>query len=215
MLQKFFNPDTPVNRLFSKIFCILYLNLLWLICSIPIVTIGPATTALCYTMLKVVSGDDSSTTNYFFHSFRQNFKQGTILGIACTLLGLLFFYDLIYYVIAPGKIISVMQIIQIFIIFFYLMILTWVFAVLAKFDNTILNILQSAFYLSLRYFGYSIIMIISELSLSFIMFFYVPLLALWGVGLITFLNCICFQHVFSKYISASKDDIHSENDWDS
>ena len=69
MLQKFFNPDHPINRFFSKIFCILYLNILWLLCSLPIVTIGPATTALYYTMLKVVSGDDSSTTSYFMICF--------------------------------------------------------------------------------------------------------------------------------------------------
>ena len=215
MLQKFFNPDHPINRFFSKIFCILYLNILWLLCSLPIVTIGPATTALYYTMLKVVSGDDSSTTSYFFHAFRQNFRQGTILGIASVLTGLLLFYDLLYYVIAPGRIYSVIQIFQIFIIIFYLMIVTWLFAVLAKFDNTIFKIIQSAFYLAFRYTGYSVIMIISEVSLFFIMFFYVPLLALWGMGLIAFVNCICFHNIFSRYLPSDNTDISDPSHWDS
>lgn len=215
MLQKFFNPEHPINHFFSKVFCILYLNILWLICSLPIVTIGPATTALYYTMLKIVSGDDSSTTSYFFHAFRRNFRQGTILGIASVLTGLLLFYDLLYYVIAPGSIQSVMQVVQIFIIIFYLMIVTWLFSVLAKFDNTIFKIIQSSFYLAFRYAGYSVIMVVSEISLLFIMFFYVPLLALWGMGLIVFINCICFHNIFSRYIPSNDTDISASDTWDS
>lgn len=95
------------------------------------------------------------------------------------------------------------------------MIVTWLFAVLAKFDNTIFKIVQSAFYLAFRYAGYSVIMVISEVSLLFIMFFYVPLLALWGMGLITFINCICFHNIFSRYISSDDMNSSDSTNWDS
>lgn len=47
----------------------LLLNLLWLICCIPVFTAGAATTAVYYVTLKLVRDDDGSTIKSFFHSF--------------------------------------------------------------------------------------------------------------------------------------------------
>ncbi len=199
-MRSFFDTDKPVWRFFTKLFCMIELNLLWLVCSLPIVTIGASTTALYYTMLKVVGGEDYGLTKIFFRSFKENLKQGIILGLIALAAGVLVAFDLHFYVIAPGKITSVFQVFQLVLVLLYLMVVTWLFPVAAKFENTTLNLLQSAFFLSIRHFGFTVMMIVTEVCITLIEFFYAPILALWGMGLISYVNCICARAVFAKYL---------------
>ena len=67
--MKFFSYESKFSQLLLKICYSCYLNLLWFVCSLPVVTIGAATTALYYTSLKVIRGEESSLTQQFFHSF--------------------------------------------------------------------------------------------------------------------------------------------------
>ena len=77
MLQGFFNYDNPVWRFIGKLGDLVLLNLLWLVCCIPVFTAGAATTAVYYVTLKLVRDEDDSTIKSFFRSFIQNFKQAT------------------------------------------------------------------------------------------------------------------------------------------
>ena len=66
-----------INRIVdSVILCFLFL-----LCSIPIFTIGASTTALYYTMLKVVQNDRSYISKEFFSCFKKNFKQSTLVWL--------------------------------------------------------------------------------------------------------------------------------------
>ena len=107
--------------------------------------------------------------------------------------------------IAPGRIESVFQVFQLVIALLYLMILVWLFPVLARFENTTLNIIQSAFFLSIRHFGFTLMMIVTSISITLIEFFYAPVLALWGMGLIAYVNCICARAVFARYVPEDGD----------
>ena len=209
-MKQFFDTDKPVWRFFTKLACMVELNLLWLFCSLPIVTFGASTAALYYTMLKVVRGEDYGLIQIFLRSFKAHLKQGSILGMIALAAGVLVAFDLNFYVIAPGRIESIFQVFQLVVAILYLMVLIWLFLVLAKFDNTTLNIIQSAFFLSIRHFGYTLMMIATAVSITIIEFFYAPVLALWGMGLIAYVNCICARAVFAKYIPEGADPAQDE-----
>lgn len=51
-------------------------SILWCVCCLPIVTIGPASAALYYSVVKTIHRDRSTIVASFFHSFRENFRQG-------------------------------------------------------------------------------------------------------------------------------------------
>lgn len=55
------------------------LHLLWLICSIPIITIGASTTAVHYVCIKLIKGEEMAVKDAFFKSFKQNIIQSTII----------------------------------------------------------------------------------------------------------------------------------------
>lgn len=65
MFQGLFNYDNPVWRFIGKLGDLVLLNLLWLICCIPVFTAGAATTAVYYVTLKLVRDDDGSTIKSF------------------------------------------------------------------------------------------------------------------------------------------------------
>ncbi|MBR3643379.1 MAG: YesL family protein, partial [Parasporobacterium sp.] len=105
-MSALFNLDNPIWRFMGKLVDVCILTILWFVCSflwIPIVTMtvfgeslhilvfiasflpaavlsGPSTTAVYYVTLKLVRDEESYTTRSFFKSFRENFKQGCIIG---------------------------------------------------------------------------------------------------------------------------------------
>ena len=77
--MKFFSYESKFSQLLLRLCYACYLNLLWFICSLPIFTIGASTTALYYTSLKIVRGEESYVGPTFFRAFRENFRQATVL----------------------------------------------------------------------------------------------------------------------------------------
>lgn len=197
-MRNFFNTDNAFWRAMAKTFDMVVLNIIWLIFSLPVITIGPATAALNYAMLKVVDGDDYELWKSFWKSFKQNLKQGILIGLLFTVMGVVMYIATVYYVLVPGKLDNIFQIFQIFVDLVYLLVCSWVFGVLARYNNKIGIIMGAAFTLSIQHFGYSVLMIVTEVSILFIVLLYAPILGLWGMGLIAFINCICYRSAFGK-----------------
>ena len=77
----FFNPEGKFMRYGAKLWDMMWLNVLTLICSIPIITAGPSLAAMHYVLLKIYRDEESGITKLFLKSFCQNFKQGIIIQI--------------------------------------------------------------------------------------------------------------------------------------
>lgn len=72
------------NKLFilaDKIAGLMTLSVLWFVCSIPIVTIGASSAALYYAINRRFSLESESPSKDFWHSFKQNLRQGIILSL--------------------------------------------------------------------------------------------------------------------------------------
>lgn len=80
----------------TKVFDVVMLSLIWTLCCIPIITIGPATAALYYAVVKSVRKDRGYPTKEFFKGFKMNFKMGTLVGIVLIVLTLLLTLNLNY-----------------------------------------------------------------------------------------------------------------------
>jgi uncharacterized membrane protein YesL len=91
--MQIFSPDSEVMEFLSKVTDYIILNLLTLLCSIPIITIGAAHTAKFYTSMKIVRGEEPSVTKSYFKSFRENFAQVTVAWLIILLVGLVLAFD--------------------------------------------------------------------------------------------------------------------------
>ena len=64
-------------------------NMLCLLCCIPVITAGPAICAMYYCMLKIARKEGLSPLKDFFHSFKNNLKQGCLLQLIVTITSLI------------------------------------------------------------------------------------------------------------------------------
>ncbi len=82
--MRLFKPDGPIFTIGEKLFDIMAVSMLWAVCCIPIVTIGPATGALYYVAVKQVRKDNGTLLRNFFGSFRDSLRVG--IPLTCIVL---------------------------------------------------------------------------------------------------------------------------------
>lgn len=80
-MKSIFNLDGPLMQMLTRIGDMILLNVLFLICCVPVVTAGASIAAMHKMMQEIVYETDSSTIKGFFRAFKANFKQATILWI--------------------------------------------------------------------------------------------------------------------------------------
>lgn len=91
--MNFMNQDNIVVIALNRIGDVIIANLLFLLCSIPLVTIGPSLTALYHCMLRIVKGNEDKVTKTFFRALRQNFVQSLIAWLALVIVGVILFLN--------------------------------------------------------------------------------------------------------------------------
>lgn len=207
-MGKFFNMDNPFFVAMGRVADIFLLNVVFFICCIPIVTIGPAITAMFYVTLKMAKNEESYIFRSFFHSFKQNLKQGIIIHVILLLLGLVLFGDFYITGHMVAKYNTVMRVLLLVVSIFYGLEYLYVYPVLAKFDNSVKNTMRNAILMAIRHLPQTVLMSIVALSplivllikdaafQSLILF----VLILLGPGAIAYANSIVFVKVFAKYI---------------
>ena len=92
-MKGLFSYDSGFFRALDKLGSLFILNLLTLVCSIPLFTIGASFTALYYVTMKMVRDEETYVAKDFFRSFRQNFRQGTLIWIILSVIGAVLVFD--------------------------------------------------------------------------------------------------------------------------
>lgn len=143
-MKQIFSLDSPIMIFLGKIADMVILNLLFVFCSIPIITAGASATALCYVTLKARDGYEGSVCRYFFKSFRQNFLQATLiwsfLMVMMAALGIN--YRFIRAMEGTGY--QLMRIILFIGVIIWIMLTLYVFFLQARFHNTVFQTLRNA-----------------------------------------------------------------------
>ncbi len=202
-----FNFDNPVFRFLSRITDIILLNLLCLLCCIPIITIGPSVTALYYCMLKITRNRDSSIMGMFFQSFRDNFKQGMFMTIIFLAFALFLVIDINLCNVLDFSLSNYVKILLYAACIIFMIIVSYAFPLLAQFENSIQNILKNSLIIGIANIFYTIVVVALNL-IPFFLLFYLPELFLislpiwitFGFSLICLINSRIFVKIFDKFI---------------
>lgn len=200
--------DNIIVRALSKICDMVCLNILWLICSIPIITIGASTAALYTVMLKMVKNEEGYIFRGFFKAFKSNFKQSTIMWIVILLLGIVCWIDYRVAGVMPGMGGSIMRIIFLLLGFILLSVTIYIFPLTARYENTIRNTVRNALILTVGKLPYTLLMVvvtvgsvIISLWNSMTLMFAIPLWFIIGVSLIAWINSYILRRVFMIFDS--------------
>lgn len=207
-MRKFFSDSNPVIRGLTKLADLMWLNALFIITSLPLFTIGAAASALYYESMRVVQGEEAYITRDFFKAFKNNFKYATIVWIVSAFLLLLFGYT--FYVLGKSDLSYAhiaMGILGVPIILICFMLL-YVFPIMSRFENTLMNTVINALLISLAQFPKTILMLAFSavpilLILSSLNWF--PLLILGGFAIVAYVNGSFMNKIFEKIQNKEND----------
>ncbi|MCI5953935.1 MAG: DUF624 domain-containing protein [Lachnospiraceae bacterium] len=208
--MKFLNLDSPLMQGLGKMADLMWLNVLTLICCLPIVTIGASLTAMNYMALKIARNEECYITRGFFKSFKENFRQATVIWLIFLVVILILAGDFAIIKSSGVEFGDIFQGIFIAISVLVLFTLMYVFPVLAKFENTVFRTIKNAFLMSLMQFPKTILMIILYV-IPVVVFFYViqlmPLALLFGLSLPAWISA----KLYNKFFKKLEDQILSES----
>lgn len=177
------------------------LNCLWLTCSIPVLTIGAATTALNYASLKfLVYGDDSVVKN-FFSAFKANFRQATIQWLIIVVLAVFLVFDIylcLHYGDWNATIFAVMLIVFISLGVVAVAALEYVFPLQSWFNNSLWGNMRNAVVLAIHHIGTTLVMIVADVVLIFVALC-IQGAVLFLPGVLAFVHGLLLKRVFAQY----------------
>lgn len=127
---------------------LIVLNWLWFLCSLPIVTIGPATCALYSITLKLVREEPAETIKDFFRAFRENFKRGLLLELMAAILLIVAGTDALFALSQQGTAKTVFLVVATMVALVFLTFTAYVFPLQAMFQNSVKGHIRNGFSLA-------------------------------------------------------------------
>lgn len=148
MVNQIFQYDGPVMKAMQKLSELLILNVIWLLLSVPVVTIGASTAALYKVELNAIEKKGQPIRD-FWKYFRSNFRQATMIWVILLLFGLFLLFDWYFLFRIEASLVRMTGcILMAAVSLVYIFVLTFVFPLQANFENKILGTLKNAFLVS-------------------------------------------------------------------
>ena len=212
-----FAPNSRFMRYLNRFADLMILNLLFLLTSIPIFTIGASLTALYSVCFRLGTDREDSTFRDYFAAFKENFRQATLLflllllwlmGTGGAAVIFCFMAGWMHYLFVPFAVLFIVVV----------LVASYVFPLLSRFENRTATTLKNAALLSLGYLPRSII--IGAINLFPFVLLAVDLLTFLKAGFAwliiwfsaaAYCNCLLLKRVFAPYLEEENDD-HSQDE---
>lgn len=178
------------------------LNVMYLVCCIPIITIGAATSALFEVTIRYSDDETGRPVADFFPAFLRNFRRGTLTGLALLVPIVLLVFSAVFWFSTPtipgamAGVVATLAAVFLFAAFLYAM------ALVATLDDTVRRTLKNAVLLAaaepVRTFG----LLIIPVSLVCISILFPPFLVIMGtVGFSVgaYAAAFLFRSVFARH----------------
>lgn len=195
--MKLFSVDSAFYQFMSKMFDVLKLSVLWILCSLPIITVGASTVAAMYVALKMVDDEEGYIVKQFFKGFKDNWKKATLLWLINIVAVYAIYLDFQFFEVIEGNPI-IFLVIGIASIVLLISAMLYSYPLLARYENTLFHTIQNSIVITRKYMARTLIIVL-------IVFFEVVLfqlhMTLMFIGLIFGPGFIIFTvAAFSKRI---------------
>jgi len=201
------NEENIFNRLFNRIGDLIFLNLLFILCSIPILTIGASFTALNYCCMKLIKEGDVSARRMFFTAFKENFRQATAIWLCYLFVIGMLLFNLYFLNITHNLISQILRYLFLFLFAIINIIALYLFPTVAVFKNKTSALIKNACIFAmgniLTTVGLLLIwwlliwLLINDTAMFHI---YLFCWLTFGVSLVTFGSTQLLYRIFKKYI---------------
>lgn len=208
-MKGLFSPESSIAQFLSTLFDLIVLNLLFLICCMPIITIGASATALLRQTLSIVRQEGASVRS-FFSAFRRNFKHATIIWCIYLAISFLVYFDvqlLNRYSVPMGTFILAL-VLALFLI--SSMVLLYSLSMVTQFKNTLKNYIVCALFLAFSHFPTTVCLLILHaapvavfLTSPKIFLEIFPLMVTIGFSTISLISAFLLNRLFKDFLSST------------
>ncbi len=204
-----FQSDNLLSRVLTKVFDLCLLNILFLITSLPIFTIGVSLSALYTVTLAMSKNEESPVFKMYFRMWKQNFKKGMIAGLILLGIVALLIFDMWIWWNSRISYRMFFMIATLVLLSLVIMVSNWVFPLIAKFENSVKNMFKNAMIFSMRYAIVSFCMGIVIVGYGALILKYLvvllPLFFLFGVILLVYPWTLYVNLRFERYLNEQKE----------
>ncbi len=202
--MKFFNYDSPIMQFLSRVTDIIILNILFIVCSLPVITVGASATALYSVTLKMVKNEESYIFSSFFSAFKNNFKHSTVSWLILLGTGIIIWVDYHVLSVSDGSLARIISAALIPVCVFLVLIALYIFPFIARFENTIRNSWKNAFLISIAQLPYTVLLLlILALAVAFTLFVNFQITGfVWfvmGFSGLAYLNSFLLRRAFRRF----------------
>lgn len=209
-MSKIWNIDSPVMKKFALFTNLVCLNILWILFSLPVVTIGASTTALYATLFSYHRDETDAIFKPFLSAFGRNLKQSTIAWLPMCLIIAILFGDAVY-ILADSSGFSAAWIPVVLAAILTGIAGSYVFPQIALFDNKLRTMLRNGFHLtvlnlipSMAILAVNLLPWILLLAKPRLFFASLPFWILCGFSLCAYINSYLLLKIFQKYLSKNE-----------
>ena len=213
--MKLFNPDSRIMIFLSRVADLVILNILWLVCCVPVVTIGASTTAMYHVIRHWQKDSVSSIMRDFFQSFKEDFKQATpvylilLIPTVAVVMNAMLIFNPENNAAVPSYLLVIWFICALILLF----ISSFVYPVMAFFADSIFKTLRNAMVLALANLPRTILISVLNLLPVILLFvnlsFFLQSSIFWlliGGALVAYLNMSILKPVFKKLVPSEFED---------
>lgn len=199
----FLRVDGGFMGFLTRVSDVCLISFLWLLCCLPVVTIGASTTAAYYTIVKVVKRQRGTMLREFFHSFRDNFMDSFLINLIYLLVeGILAFNIYLSFQALATETAASFNFLFLYVALFLLMIglSLHTYAALSRFVMKRLVLVKFALFVTFRHF-------LTTLALIVVFLAGLVLMALFPVCIVVmppvclFLYSLLMERVLWKYMT--------------
>ncbi len=202
--MRFLQEDTPITALLARFMDLILLNVLFVLCCVPILTIGASFTAMYDICMKLALHENVKIFSDFFQSFARNLKRSTLLYFLTVAAGIFLLIDFRCAVLWETSFRFLFQTVILSVGYFYIAVASHAFPALAYFQTPVFSTVRHAFVLAMRNGIYTVFIMLMDL-LPFLILFLDPALffrvfLVWisfGFALLAYLNSLHLVRLFA------------------
>ena len=220
-MDKNSNLKSSIGNFLTALFDLMLLNLLWVVCSLPVLTMGTATSALFSVSLKIRKGEDVHTFSDFFKAFGDGFKQSFVLGLIAMVSAFIIYVDYAFSDSQEGFQKTLFLVVAVMATVLWLIFVTYSFPLQARFENTLTGHIKNAFALAICSPGRTLLMwlvyaapVLIALVLGNYVWYIGWAYLLFAVSLPVYINSKTLLKVFEKISQGKENGEIKQDPWD-
>lgn len=200
-MGRFLDMDSPVMRILNRVGDLMIMNFLMIFCCLPVITAGAAFTAMHYVLLKIVRGQEGYLIKGFFKSFKENFRQATLIWLLMLLVIAVYVGDSLIFNYSGLTFPKPLVIAIVAVAILLAMMAVYVFPLQARFENSVKNTLKNAMILAFANLPKTLLMLVCyilPLVIGYFSTYALLFIFLFGISAPAYAAAWIYSGIFKK-----------------